>query len=435
MTLRHLSQIIGCILFIALSVAVSLAQQDSLSLQDLMTQTMERNPDIKTQAGQRGIAGLNRWQSLSQMLPQADIEGGYVQTSSHNETQDFAAANGLKERIAWLSLDQTIFDAGTLSNISLSKIDQKKEDVLFVQVKQDILLAVIEGYFEALKSRDEMRALKDNLEAFRVLSEQSKILFDNGVVPELDVKKSQIEYLLQQNSLEQAIKNYQVALNNIKELIGASIEDSLSLQDFSAQDTSLDSLTYYLMLAKENRPELKAVELEYNRAMIEREAALWGRLPAISVGAYYGWDTVDPIRSGNLGWQFYANLRLPIWHWGRYAIDRRIAGVHLTQAEYSREKTQAQVAQEVISAYGDCQVMKKQIGVMRESKKQAADAVLMAQYGYKEGTVTNLEVINTQNLLTESTIGYLQALYDYYAAKARLYRGIGKLREDMSWLE
>jgi outer membrane protein len=435
MTLRHLSQILGCILFIAFPVEVSLAQHDSLSLQDLMTRALERNPDIKTQVGQRRISGLNRWQSLSQMLPQADIEGGYVQTSSHNETQDFVAANGLKERIAWLSLQQTIFDAGIISNISLGKIDQKKEDVLFVQVKQDILLAVIEGYFEALKSKDEMRALKDNLEAFRVLSEQSKILFDNGVVPELDVKKSQIEYMLQQNSLEQARKNYQAALNHVKELIGTSIVDSLSLQDFSAQDTNLDSLTYYLTLAKENRPELKAVELDYNRAMIERGAALWGRLPAIKVGAYYGWDTVDPIKSDNLGWQFYANLRLPIWHWGRYTIDRRIAGVHLAQAEYSREKTQAQVAREVISAYGDCQLMKKQIGVMRVSKKQAADAVVMAQYGYKEGTVTNLEVINIQNLLIESTIGYLQALYDYYAAKARLYRSIGKLREDMSWLE
>jgi outer membrane protein len=413
----------------------SLAQEDSLSLQDLVKRTMEKNPDIKTQEGQLRIARLNRWQLFAQMLPQADIEGSYIRSSGQNETPDFVGANGVKERIGWLSFQQTVFDAGTLSNISLGKIDLKKEAVVLTQVRQDILLAVIEGYFEALKTKHELKALSDNLEAFRILFEQSTILFDNGVVPELDVKKSQIEYLLHQNSVEQARKNYFTALNHVKELIGNPIGDSLSLQDFSAQDTSLDSLSDYLSIAGQNRPEIQIIGLEYNRAQIEKGAALWARLPSINIGAYYGWDTVDPVRSGSIGWQFYVNLHLPIWHWGRYGAERRIAGVHIAQAEVSREKTQAQIAQEVISAYGDCQLQKKQIGVMQESQKQATAAVGMAQYGYKEGTVTNLDVINTQNLLTESTIGYLQALYDFYAAKARLYRSIGMLREDMSWLE
>jgi outer membrane protein len=435
MNLKQLFQLLVCLLIVTFSAKVSLAQGYSLSLQDLMNRALEKNTDIKTQEGQWRISRLNRWQSLSLMLPQVDLEGNYIQTSGHDETPDYVGANGLKERVAWLSMQQTIFDAGTLNNISLSKIDQEKEDVLFTQIKQDILLGVIEGYFEALKSKEELKALSDNLEAFRILYEQSTILFNSGVVPELDVKKSQVEYLLQQNSVEQARKNFQVALNHVKELIGSSIGDSLSLRDFSAQDTILGSLSDYLALAKENRSELKSVSLEYQRARIERGTALWGRLPSVSVGAYYGWDTIDPIKSGNRGWQFYANLRLPLWHWGRYGVDRRIAGVHIAQAEFSRQKTQAQIAEEVISVYGDCQLQKKQVGVMQESKKQATDAVSMAQYGYKEGTVTNLDVINTQNLLTQSTIGYLQALYDFYAAKARLYRSIGKLREDMSWLE
>jgi outer membrane protein len=431
---RSLYFIFG-VLFAVLFTRVSLAQEDSLSLQDLLTKAIDKNPDIKSQEGQLRVAKLNRWQSVSQMLPQADIEGSYIKSSGRNETPDFVGANGLKERIGWFSLQQTVFDAGTISNISLGNIDQNKEDALFAQVKQDILLRVIEGYFEALKSRDELKALTDNLEAFRILYEQSTILFNSGVVPELDVKKSQIEYLLQQNSVEQARKNLQAALNHVKELIGNPIGDSLSLKGFSTQDTSLNSLSAYLTFAQENRPELKAVDLDYRRAKIEKGVALWGRLPSVNIGAYYGWDTFDPVKSGNLGWQFYANLRLPIWHWGRYAIDRKIAGVHISQAEFSREKTKAIVSQEVISVYGDCLIQKKQIGVMQESQKQSEDAVLMAQYGYKEGTVTNLDVVNTQNLLTQSTIGYLQALYDFYTAKARLYRSIGLLREDMSWLE
>jgi outer membrane protein len=432
---KRVFQLPFCLVFCVFSVEVSVAQQDSLSLQELTTKALQKNPDIKSQVGQRRISKYRQWQSFSRMLPQADLEGNYIQTSGQAENPDFVGANGPKERIGWLSMRQTIFDAGILSDISLGKIDQKTEDVLFAQVKQDVLLQVIQEYFEALKQRDELKVLDENIKAFKMIYEQSQILYDNGVVPDLDVKKSQIEYLLRQNSLEQARKNYQAALNRVKELIAMPIGDSIALEDFAVENTNLDSLGSYLDLAVANRSELMAVNLEYRRAQVEKEAALLELLPSIGVGAYYGWDTNGSFRSANLGWQFYADLQFPLWHWGRLSLERRIAGVHLAQAGYSRGKIEAQIAQEVIDAYGDCQLQRHQMDVMQESKKAAADAVQMAQYGYKQGTVTNLDVINTQNLLNQSTIGYVQALYDFYAAKAKLYRNIGKLTEDLNWLE
>ena len=71
---------------------------------------------------------------------------------------------------------------------------------------------------------------------------------------------------------------------------------------------------------------------------------------------------------------------------------------------------------------------------MSKSKTEAEDAVQMAKIGYQEGTVTNLEVVNSQKLLTQTNIQYLKALYNFYIYKARLYRSIGALEEEFTWL-
>jgi outer membrane protein TolC len=59
----------------------------------------------------------------------------------------------------------------------------------------------------------------------------------------------------------------------------------------------------------------------------------------------------------------------------------------------------------------------------------------MALTGYKEGTITNLDLTNTQKLYTQTEMEYLKALYNFYIAKVNLFKSIGKLKEDLSWLD
>ena len=72
---------------------------------------------------------------------------------------------------------------------------------------------------------------------------------------------------------------------------------------------------------------------------------------------------------------------------------------------------------------------------MEESISEAALAVKMAGVGYKEGTITNLDLINTQKLYTQTKMEYLKALYNFYLAKVNLFKSIGELKEDLSWVE
>ena len=102
------------------------SQENHLDLSQLMKLALKKNVDIQFQHGETQIAEYQRRQSVSQMLPQADLEGGLIKSSGRNGAPLFIAANGLYEKYAWLSLQQPIFNASNVMNVMNSHIEQHR---------------------------------------------------------------------------------------------------------------------------------------------------------------------------------------------------------------------------------------------------------------------------------------------------------------------
>jgi outer membrane protein TolC len=54
----------------------------------------------------------------------------------------------------------------------------------------------------------------------------------------------------------------------------------------------------------------------------------------------------------------------------------------------------------------------------------------MAETGYQNGLVTNLEYLDTQLALTQSRVSYLSSLANHRIAKARLLQAMGISEEN-----
>ena len=413
---------------------VLLAAQ-SFTLQELIQKALQHNADILVQDHEKEITRYQWRNALSRVLPCADLEAAYVKSSQKAGSPHFVAANGVTERIAWLSVQQSLWDARRFLELSDTRFRKQQQNVRFRQTRQAVLFQVIQAYFDALKAKGEVRIFKQNLNAFKLLVEQSRSLFENGVVAELDVRKSRVEYLLQKNAFARARKNVIVALNRIKELTGIPIRDTLMVADFPIRKIKLDSLARYLNMAVRFRPEIQYLELSQQQLNAARKLISLERLPSINAGLYYGWDTNGPFPKQDLGWQLYVTLSVPLFHWGALHNNRQIARLRYEQSEVAVDRIRRQIQQEVIDAYEECKIQLQQIHAMQESIQEAEIALRMARLGYREGTVTNLDVINSQKLYTESKVNYLKAVYNFYTAKAMLYWRAGRLREDISWTD
>lgn len=418
-----------------LSAVVISAQPKKYSLQQLLHFAINNNTDMRISRGNNSIIKMEKTKVQSGLLPQINAEGSYIYSSEKNGVPTFVGANGRDEIFALLSMRQTIFDPTVINDFKTSSIKAEEQVFINEQTKQNVISQVIDAYFAALKYKNEQRVLKENLEAFRLLYKQSQLLFTSGSVPEIDVKKSKIELLLQKNSLNIANKNYISALNYLKELVGMKINDNLELASFNVSEVILDSLNIYQNSAWQNRPDWKLMNKEEELGKLNVTTSFMKHLPTISGNLYYGWDALNKLDKNNLGLQAVVTASMPLWHWGAVNAGHQIAQIKSFQTELKKKRLQLRILREIKDNYNEAKTQKEQIAAMKESISEAALAVKMARVGYKEGTITNLDLINTQKLYTQTKMEYLKALYNFYLAKVNLFKSIGELKEDLSWVE
>ncbi len=411
------------------------AQPEKYSLRQLIHLAISNNTDMNISRGNNSIVKLRKIKAQSGLLPQINAEGGYIYSSEKNGITAFAGANGKNEILAFLSLSQTIFDPSVISDFKTSSIKAEEQTFINEEIKQNVISQVVGEYFTVLKYKNEQSVLKENLKAFRLMYKQSQALFSAGSVPEIDVKKSKIELLLQKNSLNVANKNYTAALNKLKELIGMKISNNLELSPFDVSEVVLYNLSVYQQSAWENRPDWKLMNKEKELSKLNISTSFMKHLPTISGNLYYGWDALNKLDKNNLGLQAVVTASMPLWHWGAVNAEHQIAQIKSSQTELRKNRLQLTILREIENNYNEAKLQKDQISAMKESISEAELAVKMARIGYREGTITNLDLINTQKLYTQTKMEYLKALYNFYIAKVSLFKSIGKLKEDLSWVK
>ena len=429
-----IKQMISIVIFLWIPL-VSYSQEQTFDLPSLMNLALEKNADVMVQYMGTRISQKQRWQAITAWLPQITGEGGYIESSGSNGIPDFVGANGLKERIAYLNASQTIFNSDNWLNLKESKINNKQQTLFYNLTRQQVLFEVIQAYFNILKSQGEIKTYQQNLEAFKLIYQQSQLLYKSGEVPEIDVKKSLVEFMLQKNSVIRANKTYQENINRLKTIVNLPMEEKITITEFPYSKIHLDSVEQYKLVATSNNLELKMLQIDLTRFRIQKTSALLQHLPVANVGFLYGWDTNDLLRGNTRGWQAYLSLSLPLWQWGGLAVNHQIAELQYRQTQTQIDQLKRQIYQQVQVAYNECVIQKQQMEAMEQSREAAREAMKMAQIGYREGTLTNLDLINTQKLLTETQINYSNALYDFYIAKAQLFLTIGKMKEDFEWVE
>jgi len=423
------------ILFLVFIGSLSFAQEQSYTLPLLLEHALENNSDILISKGDGLIFNSNRKKALSGILPEINLEGSYIYSSEKNGIPVFAGANGKNEILAFLSLRQTIFDPSRISDLRTSAVEEDEQIIRFEETKQNVISQVIEQYFTTLKYNNEKTIYAKNLEAFKLMYSQSLLLYESGSVPEIDVKKSKVELLLQKYSLNQAQKNYKSSLNQLKEIVGLKLNNKLTLKPFDISRVILDSLSHYMNEAWHNRPDWQILNKELELSKIKKSQAFMNHLPTISGNIYYGWDATSKLRKNNLGLQAVVSASVPLRHWGAISAEHQIAEIKTQQVDYRIYRLKLKILREIETNYNEALLQKEQITAIKESISEAKLAVKMANTGYKEGIITNLDLINTQKLYTQTEVEYLKALYNFYLAKVNLFKSIGKLKEDLSWIE
>ncbi|MEJ2637322.1 MAG: TolC family protein, partial [Calditrichia bacterium] len=375
---------IGLLAFIIAYPLRAFSQAESYDLKALLEMAVRRNADIRVQTAETSIAGKQKWQAVTRWLPRIGADASYMRTSTLNGVPSFVAANAAIEKYGVLDVQQKIFDVPAWLALRESAINKRRQKYVFSGTRQQVLFNVIQSYFNTLKAKGQITAYQENLKAFQLIYQQSRILYQNGVVAEIDVKKSLAELLLQKNSLLMAQRDHQIALDQLKVLVNMPVSEEMEITEFPMQVIHLDSSGRYVEMALQDNPDLQVQQTEQAIYSARKTGSLLQHLPSANASFYYGWDTANRIGWDNRGWQALVNVSLPLWHWGSLFTDRQIADLRCQQSGILMQQLQRQVMRQVLATYRECQIQQQQRKAMEQSRDQAQQALDMARIGYRE---------------------------------------------------
>ena len=329
-------------------------------------------------------------------------------------------------------LSQTIADLTAWNNYRASVETVRANELLSKDARDLVVLAVGGAYLQVIAAQARVTSARAQLETANALFRQASERRAVGLSAQIDVNRSQVQVLTQQQRLVSLQNDLAKQKINLARLIGLPPSDTFELLDEIAfAPAPATSLQAALEEAANLRADLKAAQAQVSAAERGYAAARAERLPSLAFRADYGAIGTNPAQSHGT-FTVVGSLSVPIWQGGRTEGDIQQANAVLVQRKAESEDTASRVESDVRSAWLDLQAATTQVEVAEKNREVTQDNLRLTQQRYAAGVTDNVEVVQAQDAVAAAELDYINSVFAHNIAKLSLARAIGVAAEKFS---
>ncbi|QIO06601.1 TolC family protein [Acinetobacter shaoyimingii] len=410
---------------------------NNLELMAAIERAICNNPDTKNAWIETKIRAAQEKMVQSQYYPQVSATADYIKGKSNTQykntdllTYDSKIKKyGVAVQATWL-----LYDFG--SRKQLLKESENLLAMSFAQqdyVLQTVMLQAIQAYYEVLKVEVQIDNAKQ-LESFAKKNyDIASARYNAGAGIRSDQLQMHANWVKAKSDLIKLNGDLKVAKGNLAAVMG-----NMAYQNFNVQSNSLKEIELIdlkpiqelLTAAGKTNPQLKQSQYAINAAQHKVKSVERTRYPTISFVSNFDNSTQDG--EGSYAYttqqmQTGLQLNFPIFD-GFNRKNKVVEARQLLQQKYvEKEKIEQQIAQDVWKNYNLLQASIENINALKVLSSSAEQSYSVSQGRYKAGVGNILELINAQNLLTESKMKYSTALTEYLVIRFQLLSNVGTL--------
>ena len=388
--------------------------RNRLVLPELIQEVLARNPEL--------AATRKQWEAATSRIAQVrSLDDPILSLQLWNVPQPFKATQA----------DNTIFGLsqsfpfpgklGLKGEVASRSADMTEQSV---RAKERELVARLkQAYYDLFLAQKAVQIHHEQVELLRQFFEITNAKFRAGKGSQADVLKAQVELsLLFQHLpvLEQRRKTAEAMLNTLLDRDPAS---PLGMAQEPAQLPLEESIDNLHRLALNDRPELKAAELDVQRSEQSRALAQRQYYPDFNV-AFQRFQNYQ----ANDGFGAYVAMSIPFAFWTKPKYD---AGVQEAEAAVAVAQAQ-QHTLENLTRFQINDLLAKlratdQVATLYRTTilPQAQQSLESARVGYRAGKGGFLDLIDTQRAWRGFQLEYFKALVDRQYRLAELEQVVG----------
>ena len=310
---------------------------------------------------------------------------------------------------------QLITDFGRTKNLYASaNLNAQAAQQNARATREQIVFAVDQAFYAALSADVLVKVAEQTVQARQVVANQIQALENAKLRSALDVSFANVALAQAQLLLVDANKNRGVAYAILSEALGLPNERMYELVDSPpTQPTAMD-IDAIIQAALNNRPDLKALELQQSAA--EHLATAEERLQMPDINAL-GATGLTPVGSDRLGTNGYGavgvNVHIPIFNGFLFSARASEAKLRAKAVQESVRDLRDRVARQVRQAWLNANSAFERENVAAKLLEQATLSLNLAQARYNLGLGSIVELSQAQLQQTQAEIGTVTAKYQY----------------------
>jgi len=406
-----------------------------LSIEDCLKLTLANNKILQRILQEKEIARGQRLKSYSAILPNVALSADYRrldEVSSFTIGPQKVTLGDVDNYSVGLTVTQPIFAGGSIpARINAARLFSLLTDETVREAIQQLVYAAQYGYHDVLLSQHLVEISADAVRSAKAHLDSVKQKQQGGIASDFDVLRAEVELSNFQAEFIQNKNAIDIAQANLIKIMGVSQDSDFVLSDELVYVPVKVTMEQAVEAAYRNRPDLfsKEFDIKYQKDLLKIiHSQYW---PAIS--AYYTntWSKPDPhsmmkIEWGR-AWQAGVMASLPIFD--GFAREGEVIAqkARIKQAQVDLIGAEETALFELTKALLSIENAKEFVESQRLNRTRAEEGLRLAEVGYRQGTNTQVEMIDAQAALTTARVNHYQAIYSHIVAKLDLQKAMGTL--------
>ncbi|MDT0675169.1 TolC family protein [Autumnicola musiva] len=420
----------------------NVADSLSLSLDEAVAMALENNYSVLNAQKDIEIALKQKWEIISQGLPQI---GGNVDYQNYIKQPvtllpgeiagaepgtfvpvTFGTQQSLNGTATW---NQLIFDGSYIVGIQSAKTLLQISENAKTKTNHEVKEAVINAYGNVLLAQESVDILENNVTTVQKNYDETSQIYQNGMAEQEDVEQLEITLLGLKNNLNRSIRMRNIAHEMLNLTLGIPVEVDVEL----TQD--LDELTreyVNLQLIEKEIPVEKNIDYRIAQntaesAHIEVRLEKAKALPSLTGFMNYGLQGFsDDFTFFNNDQEYFdqsvmgISLNIPIFSSGMRSSRTQQKQIAYEQALIDLERTRNEVKNQINSAKSEYLFSIENYQNQKRNLQLAQRIEEKNQVKFFEGLASSFELSEAQRQLYTAQQELLQSMLDVITAKVEL---------------
>ncbi|MEM7106634.1 MAG: TolC family protein [Bacteroidota bacterium] len=421
-------------------------------IQELLTKAFEVNLGIQITNKDVELAEQDVKFAVSEYLPTANVSMDITQVNE-SSTSEFI---GQSERTVTQSgnVNQIIYDEEISANIGIQRFLNEAQKSATQQEINDVILDIYTAYFNILLTKTNVEIQLENLELLKKNLELSQLQRDIGSINSSDVFRWESEVAQTKQELIEAQTSLVVAKINLNTLLNNTLDEKFTIEDVSLDGglyrffednpvlgninspNDIQVISKFLVEeAKRNFPLRK--ELTYTIDATQRQLKGNKRAyytPTVSLSALQS-EVLD--RSGaastetsmsnffDSNWSLGLSASYPLFDGNRRRYNIQTSKIQLEQLEMGLQDFDNNLELNISNLLTDLITTRSNIDFSFVSAESSWKNFLITQDFYRKGTVSVVQLFDSQNTALETRLAFNNSVYNYLLAFVTLENNVG----------